>query len=141
MLTNTAASGVGGGVATGVTGGGPLTGTLFITNTAILANSAGNGGALYQFSGDSRVTASCIVQNSDIAVKYEDGASPLTATGNWWGHASGPSGAGPGTGDSASSSVNFGGFLAAAILGCPTFDDADVGILSLIHISEPTRPY
>jgi uncharacterized repeat protein (TIGR01451 family) len=90
-----------------------------VTNSSLLQNEAANGGALHQAGGVSRITASCIVYNNDTAVNYASGVSPLTATGNWWGAADGPSGAGPGSGDSASANVNFGGFLGAPILGCP----------------------
>jgi len=42
--------------------------------------------------------------------------SGFDATGNWWGAADGPAGAGPGSGDAANANVLFSPFLAA---GCP----------------------
>ena len=123
----------------GSTGGGihstinSLTATVVVSNSRLLGNVAPTGGGPFQQAGGtSQVTGSCIVENSDIAVNRVGGTAPLTATGNWWGHASGPSGAGPGTGDSVSSSVNFGGFLGAPILNCPTFADAEVGISKVV---------
>ncbi len=115
-------TGVGGGIANRAGG------IVSVTGSRLLANQApASGGALYQDSGSSSsVTASCVVNNSATAVTYASGIAPLTATGNWWGHFSGPSGAGPGTGDGVSSNVAFGGFLGAAILGCPTFADSDL---------------
>ena len=112
-------------------------GAVTVTASSILFNGAANGGALYQANGSSDVTASCIVANSDTAVNYVGGTAPLVATGNWWGHASGPSGAGPGVGDSVSANVNFGGFLGTAILGCPTLSDADVAIVKTASPSSP----
>ena len=107
--------------------------SVTVTNSRILSNTADNsGGALYQANGSSRITGSCIAGNSDTAVEYFVGVNPIVATGNWWGHASGPSGAGPGIGDSVSSNVTFSDFLGAAILGCPTFAGADVGIAKAV---------
>ncbi len=42
------------------------------------------------------------------------GVDTLSAVRNWWGSASGPSGTGPGTGDSALGSVDFSGWLASS---------------------------
>ena len=123
VLSNSAGS-LGGGIYITDTGS-----ILSMTNSRLLHNSAGSGGGLYQAGGSSLVTASCIVDNSDTAVAYIGGTVPITATANWWGYASGPSGAGPGVGDSVSNNVDFSGFLTASILGCPTFSDSDVGIV------------
>ncbi len=106
--------------------------TISVTGSSLLANGAANGGALYQDTGASSITGSCVVENSDTAVNRVGGTSPITATGNWWGHASGPAGAGPGVGDSVSSNVNFSGFLGAPILGCPTFADPDLAIAKTV---------
>ena len=74
----------------------------------------------YQDYGVTSVTTSCIVKNSDTAVNYFGGTAPITATSNWWGHPSGPSGNHTGSGDSVSASVDFSGFLTAAIRECQT---------------------
>jgi predicted outer membrane repeat protein len=104
-------------------------GAVTVDDSAFLFNGPGRGGAIYRGNGALDITDSCIVGNSDTAI---DASQPVTATGNWWGHASGPSGAGPGVGDSVSSSVDFGGFLGTAILGCPTFADPDLAIAKTV---------
>jgi uncharacterized repeat protein (TIGR01451 family) len=110
--------------------------SLTISATRILSNTAGNGGALFQADGATTVNASCIVANSDVAVYYDGGvAPPLDAKSNWWGHPTGPSGAGPGFGDSTSDNVDFDDFLGAAILDCPTFTFPD------LVIAKSTAPY
>jgi uncharacterized repeat protein (TIGR01451 family) len=106
-----------------------LTATVVVSNSSLLENIAPTGGAFQQAGGTSRVTGNCIVDNSNTAVNYAGGTSPVAATGNWWGHASGPAGAGPGVGDSVSSNVNFSGFLGTAIPACPTIPNADVAIV------------
>ena len=113
-----------------------------VTNSSLLGNNAINGDAFYQQDGSSSITASCIVQNSDTAVTYAGGTAPIDATGNWWGHRTGPSGAGTGLGDSVGSNVDFAGFVTNAILGCPTFDDPDVDIVKAATISDalPGQP-
>ena len=106
---------------------------ISMTNGSLLDNSAGiSGGGLYQNNGSSQVTASCIVNNSATAVAYIGGTAPITATLNWWGSPSGPSGAGPGVGDSVSSNVDFSGFLGAAPAGCPTLPSPDVAITKTV---------
>jgi uncharacterized repeat protein (TIGR01451 family) len=107
--------------------------TLAISATRILSNTAGNGGALFQADGTTTVNGSCIVANSDTAVNYAGGTSMLDARDNWWGHASGPSGASGGLGDSVSSDVDFDDFLGAAILDCPTFTFPDLAIAKAVH--------
>lgn len=92
---------------------------LTLNNARILSNAATTGGAIYHAYGTASVTNSCIVSNNDTAVDYAGGGL-FGATGNWWGAASGPSGAGPGSGDSVSSNVNYSGFLSSAIPGCPS---------------------
>jgi hypothetical protein len=107
---------------TATSGGGICTfGTLTVTGSRILNNTATtNGGGVSTYAnvvGATSVTGSCIMGNSDTSfINYESALQ--TATGNWWGSASGPSGAGPGTGDSVSENVDYGGFLTEPILGC-----------------------
>jgi hypothetical protein len=55
-----------------------------------------------------------IVGNSDYGVR-NDGGETVDATNNWWGDASGPNGAGPGTGDVVSVNVVFDPWLEAEV--------------------------
>ena len=104
-------------------------GILTVTSTSLLNNTGGmDGGGIYQASGNSAVTGSCIVANSAAAFQHATG-TPINATGNWWGHPSGPAGEGPGIGDAVSADVDFSGFLTAALSGCPTLPSPDVGIV------------
>ena len=48
--------------------------------------------------------------------------APATFEGNWWGHPTGPSGAGGGLGDSVAAGVDVTPFLTAAPAGCTTLD-------------------
>jgi uncharacterized repeat protein (TIGR01451 family) len=94
-------------------------GTVTITNSHLIDNIAeGNGGALMQAYGDSTtIYQSCIVNNSDTAVQHVEG-EPINAQYNWWGAVDGPSGIGPGHGDSVSENVDFANFHTTAILDC-----------------------
>lgn len=60
--------------------------------------------------------------NTSLAVSNQTASTVIQATGNWWGHASGPKEASnpQGTGDAVSSGVNFGSFLASEPLLNPT---------------------
>jgi predicted outer membrane repeat protein len=94
-------------------------GPVAISNTIILSNTANRGGGLYQAgSGAAVINHSCIVDNWSFGI-YNAGNLILMATKNWWGSSDGPSGAGPGSGDSVSSKVNFTNFLTTPILDCP----------------------
>jgi hypothetical protein len=93
-----------------------LTGTLTVTASALLANTAGeDGDALYSVVDIENATSlngSCIVGNGEVAV-FNEFSSSQDATGNWWGDPSGPSGAGPGSGDSVGENFDFTGWLSA----------------------------
>jgi hypothetical protein len=55
-------------------------------------------------------------------------AAPLAATGNWWGDAGGPSGAGPGAGDAVSANVAFDPWLTSPpVLSCPAIGTCEGG--------------
>ncbi len=99
-------------------GGGILSaGSLTVTNTVFTANSAGiRGGAIYTSAGTASITnSSCIYSNTspDTTGIYGHAAG-VTATGNWWGAANGPGGAGPGSGDEVNGNVNYSSFLTAS---------------------------
>lgn len=69
------------------------------------------------------ITSSQFSSNSGLAISNKTPLSVIQATGNWWGHASGPkeTTANPqGLGDAVSAGVNFGSFLAVAPLLNPT---------------------
>ena len=63
------------------------------------------------------ITQSCITGNSDIAVANDSGVT-FDATNNWWGDPSGPSGVGPGTGDSVGPNVDYDPWLTNSRLAC-----------------------
>ena len=64
------------------------------------------------------------IESSDLAGNGQGllntALEPIDAVGNWWAAASGPAGAGPGSGDTAIGAVLFGPFLASS-----AFDDHD----------------
>lgn len=65
------------------------------------------------------ITGGQFVGNTTTAIENKTPASIVQATGNWWGHASGPSNATAnpaGQGDKVSAGVNVGSFVAAAPL-------------------------
>ena len=97
-------------------------GQTFIVSSRFLDNAAGDtGGAVQQLGGSVYIDRSCLVNNTYVALaRGDDSLSTVTtATYNWWGAVDGPSGAGPGLGDSVSSGVIFDPFLTNPILGCP----------------------
>jgi hypothetical protein len=91
-----------------------VNGTLIVTQSALLGNTSdGDGDALYSLADSvnaTKVTNSCIAGNGDIGV-FNERSTSQDFTGNWWGDPSGPSGAGPGTGDSIGDSIDFSGWL------------------------------
>ncbi len=95
--------------------------TLTITDSVITGNTSPHlrGGAVYSYTeGDTIVHNSCISGNSDTAV-YNASMSILGTmdfTNNWWGAADGPSGGGPGSGDSIAGLVVYSPFITT---GCP----------------------
>jgi hypothetical protein len=90
-----------------------------VTNSRILYNTAtANGGGVYSdvdAAGATSVTGSCIVGNSASSF-FNSQAAQQTATGNWWGAATGPNTPGA---DTTSGNVDTSGFQTVPILGCP----------------------
>ncbi|MSQ99456.1 MAG: hypothetical protein EXR85_09220 [Xanthomonadales bacterium] len=78
-------------------------------NQNLIANHDGTGDFGIYLDSSAAFAASsdnnCIV-NNDAGVQNDTGTS-TTFANNWWGHTSGPSGAGAGSGDSVSSNVVF----------------------------------
>ena len=110
-------------------------GSATVSNVQLLHNTASStGGALYKYASSAfiTVTNSCLVGNSATSVYNNSNLPSLNATGNWWGAANGPSGVGPGSGDSVSANVDYGDFLTASILGCPTLPPTDLAIVKTV---------
>jgi hypothetical protein len=87
--------------------------TLTAAASAFMSNSATQGSAVFNAPNvvnASAVTGSCIAGNNNTAV-YNNSAASQNFTGNWWGAADGPSGAGPGSGDAVGAMVDFNGYL------------------------------
>ena len=113
------ASGQGGGIFDNSSGG------IHITNVAFTGNVAtgGSGGAIFDNStvGTGPVSNNCFVGNTASSSGGIFRVVPtLNAVSNWWGAASGPSGAGPGTGDAVSANVTFTPFLTSPPAGICT---------------------
>jgi len=92
----------------------PISGASFLRNTV---------GLQAENSSTPTISQSQFVQNSTAAVLNQTPASMVQATGNWWGHASGPKdsvGNPQGQGDAVSAGVNYGSFLAQAPLINPS---------------------
>jgi hypothetical protein len=97
-----------------------IDGTTTVTGSRILYNTAtGDGGGVGNYrnvAGATSVTSSCIVGNSASSFVNTQTAQQ-TATGNWWGAATGPN---TPDADTTDGNVDTSGFLAAPILGCPS---------------------
>jgi predicted outer membrane repeat protein len=120
-VTNNTVSpgGDGGGIYDNSGGGINITNVVFTGNSA----SGGDGGAIYDFSssGTGPVSNNCIVGNTATISGggiFRGSTPALNAVNNWWGAATGPSEAGSGTGDAASTNVTFAPFLASAPVMC-----------------------
>jgi hypothetical protein len=86
---------------------------------------------------DVAVNFNSIVGNAVFGVSNEVSA-PLDGECNWWGANSGPSGAGPGTGDASSTGVDFDPWLASEGASCGGGQLAVGGIMGLMD-SQPAR--
>ncbi|MCP4985691.1 MAG: DUF11 domain-containing protein, partial [Colwellia sp.] len=130
IISNTAL-GEGGGIENqNFTGAAVMT----VTNSIIAYNQSGStGGGLWLADGTATIDNSCIVFNTDTAVS----GLVITATGNWWGAADGPSGVGSGSGDSVGSGISYTPYLTSAPAGCPSFV-ADMGINKSVNPSTVT---
>ena len=109
---NVSPGGDGGGIFDSSSGGINVTGVVFTGNTA----TGGDGGAISDTSsvGTGPVSNNCFVGNTATIAGggiFRSGSPALNAINNWWGAATGPSGAGPGTGDAVSTNVTFSPFL------------------------------
>lgn len=97
------------------------TGEIIIRNSTLLNNTTRlQGGGIYNYEGQVNITNSCISGNLPNAVINETVSSfIISAINNWWGHESGPSGAGGGSGDYISNRVDYIPFNPACTLSPP----------------------
>lgn len=115
FIENQAGGSAGGGAIRNVNGTTSVTGSVFLRNLA-----GGSGGAVSNnrnVAGALSITSSCLLDNTDVAVANAQDALQI-ATGNWWGHSSGPSGAGGGGGDSVDATFDFSDFSVAPNPSC-----------------------
>jgi CSLREA domain-containing protein len=104
-----------GGIWNNIGGATTVTGSRILYNTATTGVSGGIGNS--ENTADAlSVTGSCIVGNSASSF-FNDETALQTATGNWWGAATGPNTPGA---DTTSGNVDTSDFLTAPILGCPS---------------------
>jgi len=89
--------------------------TLNVVDSKLQDNYAENKGGLFMNYGVVNVAQSCISGNYNNAVFA---SSPILAENNWWGAADGPSGVGPGTGDSVTTGVDYSPFLTSEPGSC-----------------------
>ena len=84
-------------------------GVLTLMDNTLTSNSAiTNGGSVYSAAASASVANNnCIAGNTGPTSVYKPAAPSADFTQNWWGNASGPSGSGPGTGDSVSANISF----------------------------------
>ncbi len=99
------------------------TGVLVRSTEFVGAGALGDGALL---AGSS---SNCVVFNGEGVVNETGTTTPFEM--NWWGAPDGPSGAGPGGGDSVSADVDFDPFLTAAPAGCPS----SVSVLEIPTVS------
>jgi hypothetical protein len=119
VTSNSVSSGEGGGIYDNSTGGIQITNVAFTGNTA----TGGIGGAIFDNStvGTGPVSNNCFVGNTATSGGgIFRQVTTLNAINNWWGAASGPSGAGPGTGDAVNANVTFAPFLTSPAPGICT---------------------
>jgi CSLREA domain-containing protein len=97
-----------------------IDGTTTVTGSRILYNTASGAGGGVENSrnivGAISVTGSCIVGNSANSF-HNNVIQQQTATGNWWGAATGPN---TPDADTTGGNVDTSGFLTSPILGCPS---------------------
>ncbi|MFO7773176.1 MAG: right-handed parallel beta-helix repeat-containing protein [Dehalococcoidia bacterium] len=86
----------------------------------ILNNQAAESGVHLTITAEGNViNCNNIEGNSPYGVYNENSEDTVDATQNWWGHFSGPSGEGDGSGDAVSTYVNYSGWLPAEFQECP----------------------
>ncbi|MHC4630030.1 MAG: NosD domain-containing protein, partial [Planctomycetota bacterium] len=95
-----------------------VTNNFFVNNTT---------GVESQHSSESATIYENSFSGNTTAVSNTGALAMLDAEGNWWGHATGPSGAGPGSGDAVSTKVDYSPWLGIGTdgdLGTPGFQMA-----------------
>jgi hypothetical protein len=108
-------------------GSATLDGAHFFKNDA-----AANGSAIFQSSAaqTTSMTGGCFANNTDIAV-YNNDSESISIINSWWGSSTGPSGVGPGVGDSVSSNVVFDPFQTVSN-GCPPRANASIYLPNIL---------
>ena len=88
-------------------------GPLAIEGANLHSNGAGTqgGGIFLTAASNASAHNTCITDNSTTNAVHNAGTVSRDFTGNWWGAANGPSGAGSGSGDAVSAYINFANYL------------------------------
>lgn len=86
-----------------------------IIDSCTIADNYGDG--MYFGGGDGQVHYCNITNNAGYGLRNGDPNFDIEAQYNWWGHTSGPGGAGPGSGDEVSNYVTFSPWLTAPVTG------------------------
>jgi hypothetical protein len=115
---------------------------IVVTLSRFLLNSAGTGGGAIFVSPAAvpgPVTNNCFSQDTAPTGGgiSKSGGATLNAESNWWGAANGPSGVGPGSGDSVTANVDFDPFLTTVPSFClqavPALSEwAQLGLIALL---------
>ncbi|KAB2902756.1 MAG: hypothetical protein F9K27_15485, partial [Anaerolineae bacterium] len=106
----------------GVNGGGIRnSSTMTVTDSQLLNNTGTTqGGAVYSSSSGVITTHNTCISGNSITAVYASSTGQQDFTGNFWGAADGPSGSGPGSGDSVNNKINYANFLSACAVATPT---------------------
>ncbi len=115
LIDNNSISGCGKGVCLKQDGSGDMT-TVTLTQNTLANNTIGllvEDGA-HVLASQFTIENNDIVGSTDCGLKNEHTSEDVTATYNWWGDSSGPSGVGSGEGDAVSTNVNYNPWLLKA---------------------------
>ena len=110
VITDNNVNGFWQGIRLGDSGGDILT-NISVTENTVEMNTTGI--RVYVTANGVVINNNDISGNTTYGVENTDTATTLDATNNWWGDISGPSGMGPGSGDSVSANVNYDPWLTA----------------------------
>jgi parallel beta-helix repeat protein len=91
-----------------------LTNSTAVIEGNLLIDDVGDA-ILFEQGSEAVVKHNNIFDNQGFGLNNLDPVVTIQAQANWWGHSSGPSGAGPGSGDAVSTSANFSNWLTQAV--------------------------